>query len=169
VRYHELTFENFRVFAGTQTLTFPDGDGVVIVYGLNGKGKTSFLNAVRWAWTGVTRSRSNRAVDPVRLVNKDAISDAGGKKVTCRVRLVFEADDARWDLTRSLHLEGSTLTAGVTLVRDGVSLSVSDTAKRLAEFMPAEIEQFFMFDGEMLDQYERLADDEGTAGSPLRD
>lgn len=169
MRYHELTLENFRVFSGVQTLTFPSGEGVVIIYGRNGKGKTSFLNAIRWAWTGVARRRGNRAVAAERLVNRDAIAAANGGVVTCRVRLGFDAEGSRWDLTRSLVQEAGALTEDVTLVKDGVTLSASDTSKRLAELMPPEIEQFFLFDGELLDQYERLVDDEGPTGSPLRE
>ncbi|MCW2599492.1 MAG: hypothetical protein JWM02_1321 [Frankiales bacterium] len=169
MRYHELTVANFRVFAGTQTMTFPDGEGVVIVYGRNGKGKTSFLNAIRWAWTGAARSRGSRAVTPDRLVNRDALAEADGAAVTCRVRLGFTAEGSRWDLTRSIVNEGGALSEDVTLVKDGVTLTASDTSKRLAELMPPEIEQFFLFDGELLDQYERLVDDEAPTGSPLRE
>lgn len=169
MRYRDLTLENFRVFSGVQTLTFPEGEGVVIVYGRNGKGKTSFLNAIRWAWTGAARSRGNRAGTRDRLVNRDAIAAADGAAVTSRVRLGFTAEGSTWDLTRSLVQDGSGLTEDVILIKDGVTLTASDTNKRLAELMPPEIEQFFLFDGELLDQYERLVDDEGPTGSPLRE
>jgi DNA sulfur modification protein DndD len=169
VRYREITFENFRLFRGIQTVTLPDQDGVVVLYALNGRGKTSFLNGLRWAWTGVARGRNNRKVALSRLPNRDAIEDATGAPVVCRVQLKFDAGGIAWDLARSLTTSGDSVTTSLTLLRDGVALTASDAARTVAEMMPADIEQFFLFDGELLDQYERLVDDDSPAGSPLRD
>lgn len=169
MRYLELTIENFRVFGGEQTLRFPEPPGVIIVYGMNGKGKTSLLNAFRWVWTGTARHRGNRQVPDERLINREALTAAGTDPATCRVHLRFETDGVAWDLTRTLTSQGGSLSKDVTLLRDGVALTASDTTRRLAELMPRDIEQFFMFDGELLDQYEKLVDDDAAAGAMLRD
>jgi DNA sulfur modification protein DndD len=169
VRYTELTIENFRVFHGVQTVKLPEGTGVVIVYGTNGKGKTSLLNAVRWVWTGTALRRGNRVVPDERLPNREAREAAGGEMPPCRVRLQFEADGARWDLTRALLRRDGGLVHDVTLLRDGDALTTAETIRTLAELMPKEIEQFFLFDGELLDQYEKLVDDDSAVGSMLRD
>ncbi len=50
-----------------------------------------------------------------------------------------------------------------------MSLSAADAADALAELMPPAIEGFFLFDGELLDQYEKLVDDEPISGSALRE
>jgi DNA sulfur modification protein DndD len=154
MRYLELTIENFRVFGGRQTLRFPEPPGVIIVYGMNGKGKTSLLNAFRWVWTGSARHRGNRHIPDERMINREALDAAGANPATCRVHLRFETEEVAWDLTRTLTSQGGNLSKDVTLLRDGVALTTSDTARRLNELMPNEIEQFFMFDGELLDQYE---------------
>jgi DNA repair exonuclease SbcCD ATPase subunit len=57
MRYLCLTMENFLVFKDVQTVRFPAADGVVVVYGDNGKGKTTLLNAFRFAFTGFARRR----------------------------------------------------------------------------------------------------------------
>jgi DNA sulfur modification protein DndD len=54
-------------------------------------------------------------------------------------------------------------------MRDGVALSAAEAERQISELMPAEIEQFFLFDGELLDQYEKLVDDDNTAGATLRE
>lgn len=169
MRYVELTLENFRLFRGEQTVRFPPGAGVLIVYGLNGKGKTSLLNAIRWVWTGTARHRTNRPIPSERLLNKEAHENAAGEPVTCRVRLQFQAGSSNWDLTRILRVDGDTSTTDLTLLKDGIALSSSDAARQLEELMPPAIEQFFLFDGELLDQYEKLVDDDAAAGSQLRD
>lgn len=169
MKYQKLTVENFLIFKGEQQLSIPDGDGVVVLYGRNGKGKTSLLNAFRWAWTGSVRKRSTHPLPPEDITNKVAIEEAGGGSVRCRVRLEFEEDGTRWDLTRSLTRTGGDYTTELTLLRDAVALSVAEAERMVAELMPREVEQFFLFDGELLDQYEKLLDDDSTAGADLRD
>ncbi|HEY3548850.1 MAG TPA: AAA family ATPase, partial [Propionicimonas sp.] len=169
MRYSDLTIENFRVFNGVQTVTFPAGTGVVIVYGTNGKGKTSLLNAVRWIWTGTALRRGNHVVPDERLPNREARAASGGEVPPCRVRLRFEANGSRWDLTRALVRRDGGLTQDVVLLRDGAALTAAETTRTLADLMPKEIEQFFLFDGELLDQYEKLVDDDSASGSMLRD
>lgn len=169
MRYKKLTVENFLVFKGEQTINIPEQDGVVVFYGRNGKGKTSLLNAFRWAWTGEVRKRSTRPLPLEDITNKVAMGEASGASVRCRVRLEFEVDGVPWDLTRSLTTTGERLSTELTLRRASVALSTADTERQVTEFMPREIEQFFLFDGELLDQYEKLLDDDSTAGSTLRD
>ncbi|MGW7616949.1 AAA family ATPase [Streptomyces antimycoticus] len=169
MRYQKLTVENFLVFKGEQVINIPDKDGVVVLYGRNGKGKTSLLNAFRWAWTGEVRKRSTRSLPPEDITNKVALGEASGASVRCRVRLEFEAEGAQWDLTRSLTRKGEEYSAELTLRRDAVALSTADAERKVTELMPREIEQFFLFDGELLDQYEKLLDDDSTAGTTLRD
>ncbi|MEV5337825.1 AAA family ATPase [Streptomyces sp. NPDC052676] len=169
MRYRKLTVENFLVFKGEQEINIPDKDGVVVIYGRNGKGKTSLLNAFRWAWTGEVRKRSTRPLPLEDITNKVALAEASGDSVRCRVRLEFEADGTQWDLTRSLIRKGNEHFTELTLRRDAVALSAADAERKVTELMPREIEQFFLFDGELLDQYEKLLDDDSTAGATLRD
>lgn len=169
MRYRNLTVENFLVFKGEQQLSIPERDGVVVLYGRNGKGKTSLLNAFRWAWTGEVRKRSTRPLPLEDITNSVALEEAAGSAVRCRVRLEFEADGTHWDLTRSLTRSGDQYSTELILRKDSVALSAADAERQVAELMPREIEQFFLFDGELLDQYEKLLDDDNAAGATLRD
>ena len=47
-----LRIRNFMPFKGWHQIDFPDSDtkNVVIVFGDNMRGKTSLLNAIRWAF-----------------------------------------------------------------------------------------------------------------------
>ena len=52
LRLTGLRLNNFGPFKGEQFIEFPEDDGVTIVYGENMRGKTSLLNAIRFAFFG---------------------------------------------------------------------------------------------------------------------
>lgn len=49
LRFEQLMINNFGPFKGVQELSFGDKDGVTIIWGDNGQGKTTLLNAFRYA------------------------------------------------------------------------------------------------------------------------
>ena len=55
-----ITLENFGPFKGKQTVNFPQEIGVGIVYGENMRGKTTLLNAIRFAFFGKIIGRGRR-------------------------------------------------------------------------------------------------------------
>lgn len=44
LRFTSLTIENFGPFKGDQTIDFTNDNGVTIIWGNNGRGKTTLLN-----------------------------------------------------------------------------------------------------------------------------
>ena len=44
LQFTSLTVENFGPFKGCQTIDFTNEDGVTIIWGNNGRGKTTLLN-----------------------------------------------------------------------------------------------------------------------------
>ena len=61
LRLKRLEVEGFATVADTQVLDFPKGAGVTVVYGENMRGKTSLLNAIRYAFFGTVLGRGSRA------------------------------------------------------------------------------------------------------------
>jgi DNA repair exonuclease SbcCD ATPase subunit len=54
-----IDISNFRAFGANFSLSIPPRPGLVIVYGMNGLGKTTFFEAIEWLLTGdVRRIRS---------------------------------------------------------------------------------------------------------------
>ena len=169
MRYLCLTMENFLVFKDVQTVRFPAADGVVVVYGDNGKGKTTLLNAFRFAFTGFARRRGNRPVSAAALPNKEAVTANGGH-VPCRVTLEFTVDTDLYELTRRVVSDAQGgLTTEVLLAKNNEMLTRSDAEQTIVELMPPEVEQCFHFDGELLDQYEQLVEPDSAAGAQLKD
>ena len=68
----ELKVCNFRGFYGTQRLRFaPAGsNGVTVIHGENGAGKTNLLNAIFWCLTGAFTPRLS---NPELLVEQSGL------------------------------------------------------------------------------------------------
>lgn len=51
----KIDISNFRAFGPNFSLSIPPGPGLIIVYGMNGLGKTTFFEAIEWLLTGNVR------------------------------------------------------------------------------------------------------------------
>ena len=58
LQFTGLVIENFGPFKGTQTVDFVDADGVTIIWGNNGRGKTTLLNLI----LGLTQVSEGRII-----------------------------------------------------------------------------------------------------------
>lgn len=63
LQFTSLTVENFGPFKGCQTIDFTNEDGVTIIWGNNGRGKTTLLNIFRYALFGRFQNRRGANVD----------------------------------------------------------------------------------------------------------
>ena len=52
LKFTSMTINNFGPYEGAQTIDFSDGDGVTLIWGDNGHGKTTLLNLFRYALFG---------------------------------------------------------------------------------------------------------------------
>lgn len=161
LRFNSLLLRNFGPFKGYQQVEFPSEPGVVIVVGANMRGKTSFLNAIRFALFGSTLNRAGEPYKILDLINDEAKAEGTyDMRVTLEftyqqsvykiTRLVAPIDSAQEpgsdaDLRNELHLE-----------RDGTHLSKSESGRELLRILPPSLARFFLFDGELLQQYEEL-------------
>src|SRR5664280_1655387 len=95
LRYVEM--HNFGPYYGRQRLEIPSSDGVTIIVGENGRGKTTLLNAIRFALFGRVTGRGNRTIDPSHLPNEIAVSEGDN---SCSVEIGFDVDDDSYVLVR---------------------------------------------------------------------
>lgn len=158
-----LTIQDFGPYRGRQEMAFTRDRGVYIVYGPNGRGKTTLHNAFRYALYGEILGR-RRAEEARELSNSEARKQAGyGSFETI---LDFEHESARYRLTRRYD-EREQPRELMLLERDGVPMSQDDSEKALQVIAPYSVSQFFLFDGELLRQYENLLDRDSEEGAAL--
>ena len=172
---NSLTLSNFGPYKGTQTLAFPTDPGrsVLVVFGANMRGKTSLLNALRWALYGRALDRSAAEIDVSKLVNRDA---AASGDWSMSVDLTFEAGGHTYRLHRAAVARDSVLTPKssrdfdhqVHLQRDGDALSLDEIKRQVNRLLPEDISRFYLFDGELLQEYEALLREGSELGREIR-
>jgi DNA sulfur modification protein DndD len=167
-----LSLENFGPYKGLQTIEFPD-QGVSIVYGENMRGKTSLLNAIRYALFGRVISRGSTEVSLHKIGNWESAKegDFGFKVVLC-----FESDGQDYELIRqfmpksgvSEPKDNTDYTEQFFLRRDGSPLGPAEIEHELSQIMPEQVSRFFLFDGELLQEYEELLRDQSEMGDKIK-
>jgi DNA sulfur modification protein DndD len=163
VRIVSLTLTNFRQFYGTQALEFTGGQSsrnTTLIYGANGAGKSTILNAFTWALYGrFTPSFEN----PDRLLSIRAMSEATvGDDVSTSVLVVFEHNGDEYQVTRT-QSERKTARNSSTIVqkaavklsvltKDGRTLVRGNAQESIDQILPSDLYNFFFFDGERIEK-----------------
>ena len=169
MRLRKLTLRNFMPYRSEQTVTFPAGSrNVVVIYGDNMRGKTSFLNALRFVFFGNATARHLRRIDLINLVNSQAKADGDW---TLAVTVELESDHSVYELRRELrpaqHIIHPTSDADLrqtfTLRKNGIPITGGEQTFEMNQIMPEGISRFFLFDGELLQEYEILVRDADAA------
>ncbi|HMN13956.1 MAG TPA: AAA family ATPase [Bellilinea sp.] len=168
LRLESLELDNFGPFKGVQLLTFPP-DGVTIIYGENMRGKTRLLNAIRYAFFGKVLTRGSQE-EPLHQIGnwESAKENVFGFSVTLR----FSNDGENYTLTRNfipkrtvaVPTDDRDYREEYFLKRDDVMLGPEDRDFVLAQIMPEQVSRFFLFDGELLQEYEELLRDDSKMG-----
>jgi DNA sulfur modification protein DndD len=163
-----LVVEDFRQFRGRQEIVFADNRSrnVTLVHAENGFGKTTLLNAFRWALhgdAGLTEDfeKANEIINDV-----EARSGRDPNDVAATVELTFKHDLERITITRKLTLAQQRADhckplLTVEVMRDGQTFNnVAGPAQKIRTIVPEGIAKFLFFNGENID---RLAMEENSA------
>lgn len=171
---NKIDIENFGPYKESNRIEFPKDEGVTIIYGENMRGKTSLLNAFRYAFYGKVLSRGSKEVSLHAMSNWES-GETGNYGF--KVVLNFDHEGTNYELTRQLlprtgidepksdqdYKEESFLKRGNDV------LSPNDRDIVLNKIMPEQVSRFFLFDGELLQEYEDLLRDESDMGRKIKD
>lgn len=160
----EVEVHNFGPYHGDHRVSLDGGRPVTLIHGENMRGKTSFLNAIRWALYGTALDRFKRPMERTKLVNRDA-SESGDWKMS--VKLVFDVDGVPYELTRHIQpwlnavpRRDADFDERVYLIKDHEHKKPEEIAPEINRVLPERVSRFFLFDGELLNEYESLLADQ---------
>lgn len=165
-----LEVEGFGPFADRQHIEFPEEAGVTVIYGENMRGKTSLLNAIRFAFFGTVLGRGSRASKLHKISNRELAAEG---KYGFYVALTFDYDGQEYELYRECRPKvevpesDDDYSIEVLLRKGGSALGPQEREKALQHILPKEVSRFFLFDGELLQEYEELLVNESETGPKI--
>ena len=171
-----LAATNFMPYKETISVDFPTDDyrNVMIVFGDNMRGKTSLMNALRWGFYGKAMGRHSRPILLPDIVNLDAAREDNW---CVEVVLRFESEGCTYELRRraerKAHVATPTRTedfaVSVHLQKDGVVVAGDQVEAEINRAAPNQVSRFFLFDGELLQEYEELLIEGSEQGRQIKE
>ena len=171
-----ISLNNFGLYAGRQkvTLTPPAKDKPVVLFGgLNGGGKTTFLDAIQLCLFGPHAKLSNRG----RLSYRDYLSrcihshgDRKGAGVTLQFRHTINGQEDRFTLKRSWRRVNSSCSERFDVLKNGRLAPdlVDNWPSQVDVLMPLNIAHLFLFDGEQIERYASPAESASLVGTAIQ-
>lgn len=151
----KLILHNFGVYAGTNEFEFHGQKPIVLVGGLNGRGKTTVLEAILLALYGKNsfayRESNHKAYGSYL---KSYVNVADGTKETF-VQLEFVMDDngtEEYCVRRSWSGKGRSSSEDIYVEKDGIynEFLTDNWAMFMENVLPSGLSNFFFFDGEKI-------------------
>src|SRR5262249_4291133 len=169
-----ISLTDFGPFKGEQRIEFPAESGVSIVYGENMRGKTTLLNAIRYALFGKVIMRGATQGTLHQIGNWETVKEG---QYGFKVVLEFEHEGSKYELTREnrprpgIRIPESDIDyqQDCFLRKDGSVLGPDVRDSEIARIMPETVSRFFLFDGELLQQYEELLRNESEMGRNIKE
>ena len=150
----DIRLINFLPYRGDTKVSFPADPKVntTIFFGENTKGKTSILHAFRWVLYGEVIEKGER-LGYENLLNY-AGRDAGDSTVA--VELNFDHECKTYWLRRELTSLDDGDLGFLQMQVDGQPITSDEAVREIERIAPNETQRFFLFDGELLREYEEL-------------
>ena len=145
-----MTIDNFGPYKGVNEIDFTDKTGVSIFWGDNGRGKTTLLNAFRYALFGSVQRRHGTLAVMREMENYESRNDGiYGFSISIRM----QSGDDHYVLTRSFKPRANITTPKtdsdyerlVYLKKNGGLLSPEQRDHTLNVLMPEQVSRFFLF------------------------
>lgn len=173
LHFDKLVLYNFGPYKDRQIIDFTNKSGVTIFWGNNGRGKTTLLNAFRYALFGVIQRRNGQLKHFNEIENEEAKSEG---TYGFRVMLKMTNDGDKYELTRGFQprkdvvkpLGDEDYVKEYYLKKNGSILSSSDCEHEMNVIMPEQISRFFLFDAELLEEYEELLEEDSQTGDTIK-
>ena len=151
----KLYLHNFGVYAGDNEFVFDGQKPIVLIGGMNGRGKTTFLEAVLLALYGKSSvAYSENEKKSYSQYLKSFVNRESEDK-TCSIRIEFEISNTIrefYSVDRSWDGYGVRPTEKITVCKDGEynEFLTNNWPMFVENILPSALSSFFFFDGEKI-------------------
>jgi DNA sulfur modification protein DndD len=161
MRFKKLSIRNFGPYYGNHTIKFAENAPIILIHGDNMSGKTSFFNSIKWVLYGHASNRLKQPYSKLSLINQDA-KDEGDYFMS--ITLDFEVSGVNYELQRTIEAKkgylfpssDADLQHSVYLKKEHKHINMGEVQPEINRILHEQISRFFLFDGELLNDYEAL-------------
>lgn len=155
----KIILDNFAIYGGRHEFNLTPitpARPVILFGGLNGSGKTTFLDAVQLALYGRNARCSNRGSLSYEAFLRETLhrgaDPAAGASIEVHFRRTTEGTETRFELVRRWADTGKGFRERVEILQDGVlnPLLSENWAEHMEAYLPGRIADLFFFDGEQI-------------------
>lgn len=158
---NKIIIKNFRPYFGIQSFAFGREEGLSIILGDNGIGKTSLIKAIKFVLYNELDS-----VGTFKIKNEMNIIAWEQQTYEFFVALDFLYNNEQYVLKRVVRVKSGLneptsdldFENTVTLIKNEIMLSKDETNKILKNIIPKEISEYILFEGETISKYKNLLD-----------
>ncbi len=173
LKFKKLSMNNFGPYRNLEEIEFPIDGGIVIIRGRNGRGKTSILNALRFVLFGQVKVNGRTIVPLVSLVNQIGFEN---KQYEYRVSLILERNNEEFEVTRAISPKTNEVPPTQDKDYSHPILTILNRTKKkfllpeesalfLNQIMTEPVSRFYLFDGELLKEYENQLSETDEGGA----
>ena len=150
-----LQLHNFGVYAGDNEFIFEGDKPIVLIGGMNGRGKTTFLEAVLLALYGQSSFAYSESAYKTYSGYLRSFVNRGADDNTCSVTLEFENNSVfleNYIIHRAWDTEGKRTKERVTVQKNGEynEFLTNNWPLFVESILPSALSSFFFFDGEKI-------------------
>lgn len=152
----KLIMHNFGVYASTNIMDFSGKKPVVLIGGMNGRGKTTFLEAVLLSLygSGSFAYKEDKKYATYGQYLKSFVNLSDGTK-ECYVEIEFAIDkkgNEIYQVRREWDAKGLRVKENVSVKKNGEynSFLTENWSMFIENILPSELSKFFFFDGEKI-------------------
>lgn len=174
--FDEIILHDFGLYQGEQRieLTPPEpGKPIVLIGGLNGGGKTTFLDALQLVLFGAHAKCSNRGSLAYseylsRCIHRRPGNTEAG--IEMAFRHTVEGTEEHYQLRRFWKVTGNGCKERFEVFKNGhAEPTLADNwATQVEEFFPTNIAHLFLFDGEQVEAYASQSDSSALIGAAIQ-
>lgn len=151
----KLQLHNFGVYAGDNEFIFEGNKPIVLIGGMNGRGKTTFLEAVLLALYGQNSFAYSESDHKSYSGYLKSFINRESNDNTCGVTLEFETNDGiceNYKIQRKWSTESKRAKEQIMVYKDGEynDFLTSNWPMFVENILPSALSSFFFFDGEQI-------------------
>ena len=162
--FKQVKFENWLPFYEKHNLMFSTNEKkrVTLNTGDNQAGKTSILNGIQYCLFGQLKKRGDKTIkrsDAIKFLNTNAKKE---ENLKYQVELVVQHGETKYKIERSTEFASldSNPKQKLFVEMDGKAFQDNEAQNLINKFFDSGVARFFLFDGEMLNEYEELIESE---------